>query len=233
MKNFLLWSILGAVVVGGVALYMIFATGGEEAVVTDASSEVAAVDESANEVAVPKSGTDSLSALLALGQNLECTISYAPEVTGGVKTEGTYFTSRGRMRGDFVVETNGTEAVSSVIIDNDSMYSWSLIEGQKYGMKMTLSELETAQTDDTAPEANQAVPLDEAVTYSCKPWASVDGSIFNPPTDIVFTDYSDVVNMGMEFGTSYGEGGAMNACAMCDQASGEERTQCLAMMSCE
>lgn len=232
MKNILLLSIGGAVVVGGVALYMIFG-GAPEEVATTTGSEVTAEEEANEEVTGPTSGTDSLSALLAFGQNLECTITYTPDVVGEPETEGTYFTSRGRMRGDFVVESMGTQAVSSIILDNEMMYSWSEIDGQKYGMKMTLSELETSQTDDSAPEANAAVPLDESVRYSCKPWVNVDGSIFEPPTDIIFTDYSNVVNMGMEFGTSYEGGAEMDPCAMCDQAEGDARAQCRAMMSCE
>lgn len=232
MRNILLLSIGGAVVVGGAALYMIFGGVPEEAT-TATGSEVSIEQDTNKEVTGPTSGTDSLSALLALGQNLECSITYEPKTINEPATEGTYFTSRGRMRGDFLVESTGSQAVSSIIIDDENMYSWTEIDGQKYGMKMTLSELEISQSDDTVPEANEAVPLDESVRYSCKPWVSVDGSIFEPPTDIIFTDYSDVVNMGMEFGTSYEGGAEMDACAMCDQAEGEARAQCRAMMACE
>jgi hypothetical protein len=231
MKNILLLSIGGAVVVGGVALYMIFGTAPSE-VTTTTGTEISAEEEKNDTVTTPLSGTDSLSALLALGQNLECTITYTPNVAGEAATEGTYFTSRGRMRGDFIVESMGTQVVSSIIMDADTLYSWSEIEGQKYGMKMTLSEFETAKTDDSVPEANEAVPLDEYVQYSCKPWVAVDGSIFVPPNDIIFTDYSAVVNMGMEFGTTYEDGSPADACAMCDQATGEARAQCRAMLSC-
>ncbi|KKT80136.1 MAG: hypothetical protein UW75_C0005G0013 [Parcubacteria group bacterium GW2011_GWF2_44_8] len=232
MRNILLLSIGGAVIVGGVALYMIFGTAPEEVTTTD-GGEVTTEEQTNEEVKIPMSGNGSLSALLAFGQNLECSIEYTPQVEGGAATQGTYFTSRGRMRGDFVVDSMGTQMVSSMIIDDESMYSWSEIDGQKYGMKMTLSELETSQTDDTAPEANEAVPLDESVKYNCKPWVNIDGSIFEPPTDIIFTDYSAVVDMGMEFGTSYEGGAGADACAACDQATGEARTQCRAMMSCE
>ena len=232
MKNILLLSIFGAVVVGGVALYMIFGTAPDKATTTE-GGEVSTQEQTNNEVAKPMSGMGSLSSLLAFGQNLECSIVYTPQIEGGAATEGTYFTSRGRMRGDFVVDSMGTQAVSSIIIDDEHMYSWSEIEGKKYGMKMTLSELQTSQTDDSAPEANEAVPLDESVKYNCKPWATVDGSIFEPPRDIIFTDYSAVVNMGMEFGTTYEGGANGDACAACDQATGEARTQCRAMMSCE
>lgn len=232
MRNLLLLSIGGAVVVGGVALYMIFGTQTEKALTTD--GEQMETEEQTNEaVAKPMSGTGSLTSLLAFGQNLECSIQYTPKVAGAASTEGTYFTSRGRMRGDFVVESMGTQMVSSIIIDEKDMYSWSEIDGQKYGMKMTLSELETSQKDDNAPEANEAVPLDESVKYSCKPWVNVDGSVFEPPTDIIFTDYSAVMNKGMEFGTTYEGGEDMDPCAVCDEASGQDRVQCRAMMSCE
>jgi hypothetical protein len=231
MKNILLLSILGAVLVGGVALYMIFSTTPDNAIISNGTD--ASTQEQVNEpITSPTSGTDSLSALLELGQNLECSIVYTPRVAGEAATEGTYFTSRGRMRGDFIIDSMDTQIVSSMILDAGTMYSWSEIEGKKYGMKMTISELETSRAYDSVPEANAAVPLDEFVKYSCKPWVAIDGSIFVPPSDIIFTEYRDMINMGMEFGTTY-EGGGADACSMCNHATGEARAQCRAMMSCD
>jgi len=232
MKNILLFSIVGAVVVGGIALFMIFSSDSEKNVKTD-GAEIVQKEKVAEETMLPLTGMDSLSAIMALGQNLECTITYNPQVDDESVIEGTYFTSRGRMRGDFVVESMGSQLVSSVILDTEAMYSWSEIEGNKYGMKMTLSELQNAQADDSLPGANEAVPLDEVVSYDCKPWLVVDGSIFVPPNDIIFTNYGDMINMGMEFGNIYEGGEAMSSCEICDQATGEARAQCRVMMSCE
>lgn len=234
MRNILLLSIGGAVVVGGVALFMLFGTEPVPSQTTE-NNEVAESEAEVETVSAPFSGTDTMQALLARGENLECTISY--QVNGGtdITTEGSYFTSRGRMRGDFIVNSQGIEAVSSIILANDMMYSWTDVAGQRYGMKMSTAEFETAQTDETVPDAQEAVPMDAQVSYECKPWVAVDGSIFEPPTDIVFTEYSSAMNAGMEFGTVYEGGVEMGAeqCAMCDELDGAAAAQCRAMLSCE
>jgi hypothetical protein len=73
-----------------------------------------------------------------------------------------------------------------------------------------------------------------AVSYNCKPWVALDGSVFEVPTDVIFKDYKDLVNVGMEYGTSYGEGApAASQCAACDELSGTEKAQCRALLSCD
>jgi hypothetical protein len=236
MRNFLLLSIGGAVVVGSIALYMLFGDSGTTAVETETAVPVSEVEDEAKPVSTPIAGTDTLQSLLELGENLECTITYQIEGEADMTTEGTYFTSRGRMRGDFLVESMGTTALSSMILSEDTMYSWTEIEGGKYGMKMTLSEFEATQTDETTPDAQEAVPFDAQVKYTCKPWVNIDGSIFEPPTDIIFTDYSAAMNTGMEFGTVYEGAAGVNVeqqCAMCSELEGAAAAQCRTMLACE
>ncbi len=144
-------------------------------------------------------GEGSLDSLANRGENLECSILYKKDDVSGQALEGTYFTSLKRMRGDFMMPEGG---VSSVIVQDGFMYTWSVIEGQKYGMKVNLDELKKANASST-PDTREPVPLESNVTYDCKPWNSVDGSIFVPPTDVVFTEFSDVMNGGMEYGTIY------------------------------
>lgn len=234
MRNILLVSIGGAVLVGAVAVYMLLRPQAEP-VQNGNQTPAAAVETEAETVPMPFSGTDTMEALLARGQNLECTISYQMTGEANMTTEGTYFTSRGRMRGDFVVNSMGTQVVSSMIMANDMMYSWTEMDGQRYGMKMSLSEFEAAEADESTPDAQEAVPLDAQVSYECKPWVNVDGSIFEPPSDIVFTEFSAAMNAGMEFGTVY-EGGVPSTasqCAMCDELDGAAAAQCRTMLACE
>lgn len=144
-------------------------------------------------------GEGSLDLLANRGENLECSILYKKDDISGQTLEGTYFTSLKRMRGDFIMPEGG---VSSVIVQDGFMYTWSIIEGQKYGMKVNLDELKKAKAS-TTPDTREAVPLEANVKYDCEPWNNVDGSIFEPPTDIIFTEFSDVMNGGMEYGTIY------------------------------
>lgn len=233
MKKILWGGVVLALIVGILALVMLFRDDTKEAV-TSPESVPAAQNETSKEV-TPVAGTDTLQSLLALGQNLECTISYAMENEGvSSVTEGTYFTSRGRMRGDFLIPGMEGSAVSSMILADGIMYTWTEIEGEKYGMKIDLSDLEQSKSANGAPEVHEAVPLDTAVSYNCKPWVALDGSVFEVPTDVIFKDYKDLINVGMEYSTSYEEsaGGAAQ-CAACDQLSGTEKAQCRAFMSCE
>ncbi len=233
MKKILWGGVVLALIVGTLALVMLFKTNTKEAVPVPVEQPI--VQNEANQKQLPVAGVDTLEALLALGQNLECAISYAQqnEVVSTV-TEGTYFTSQGRMRGDFMVPDMVDGAVSSMILTDGVMYSWTEIEGEKYGMKISLSDLEQSKRTESAPGAHETVPFDSKVSYNCKPWVALDGSVFEVPTDIIFKDYKDIVNVGMEYGTSYEEGdGGAAQCAACEQLAATEKAQCRAFLSCE
>jgi hypothetical protein len=233
MKKILWGGVVLALIVGTLALVMLFRNDTKEATMPPQSAPV--VQNETSKVVTPVTGTDTLQSLLALGQNLECTISYAMNnAVVSTVTEGTYFTSRGRMRGDFIIPGVAGSAVSSMILTDGIMYTWTEIEGEKYGMKITLSDLEQSKSSDSAPDVHETVPLDMAVSYNCKPWVALDGSVFEVPTDVIFKDYKDLVNVGMEYGTSYGEGApAASQCAACDELSGTEKAQCRALLSCD
>lgn len=228
MHKFLWLSIFSAVVVGGGAVYLLISdrtvTEQQEAKVED----VEIVEERAE---VPVIGQGTLGDLLALAQNLECTIDYQKDVV----VSGTYFTSQGKMRGDFVVPSDQGEIISSLIMRDNTMYTWSEINGQKYGMQFDLAELAVAKETGKAPETREPVPIDAAVNYDCKPWVQVDGSIFEPPSDIIFQDFSNILNQGMEFGTIYEEtNGAASQCELCAKVpAGEGRDECMAAFSCQ
>ncbi len=157
-------------------------------------------------------GKGSLNSLLSRGENLECSITYQNATASDSEINGSYFVSQNRMRGDFIVMDNGKQMVSSMITKDNMMYNWSEIDGQKFGMKVDMTELKKAEAS-TTPDTHEPVPTDADVQYECKPWNNVDGSIFEPPTDIIFRDFSNVMNTGMEYGNIY-EGEEMDMEAM-------------------
>ncbi|USN87760.1 MAG: hypothetical protein H6779_05175 [Candidatus Nomurabacteria bacterium] len=148
-------------------------------------------------------GQGTLNDLLMRNENLECTIKYKKDDVSAGVVEGSYFTSQERLRGDFVFTDSGMQIVSSMIMKDGVMYTWSEIDGQKYGMKMMVGEVE-----DSEVETREAVPLDKNVEYDCHPWMNVDSSIFEEPKDIIFRDFGDVTNTGMEYGNIYNNGEA-------------------------
>jgi hypothetical protein len=179
-------------------------------------------------------GTGSMDYLMSRGENLECNIIYEAAGVGGQAIEGTYFTSRERLRGDFLVPDAGAGAVSSMIIKDNEMYTWTEINGEKYGMKVDLDTLNKTKESEDNLQVKEAVPLDAAIKYDCKVWENVDGSVFEAPTDIIFKDFAEIRNTGMEFGTSYEEAsGNVDKCAVCKQLSGSEKAQCLSALSCQ
>jgi uncharacterized protein YxeA len=145
------------------------------------------------------SGIDTLASLQAQGKDLECQVVY--EQTGEARpTEGTYFTSKGNLRGDFVVPAPdlGGTIVSSMIVGGSSMYVWSKIGDDTFGFKSDI-------TNDAEIDSNEPVPLDAQVKYTCTEWENVDGSVFIPPADVTFKDLGAVINAGMEYGVMEGE----------------------------
>lgn len=204
MKKILLVSIIIALLAGTWAVFQIFSD--DSIVKEDPTTTIPVVVENKPaKTFTATSGTSSINALLALGEDMECSISHHVEGSAEASTEGTLFTSQNRMRGDFLIPEMGADAVSSMISQKGDLYFWTEIGGKKNGMKISLNELSTTKKNDNTPEAGEVIPLDELVTYQCKPWLIVDGSIFEPPTDIIFTNYGDVISTGMEYGTVYEE----------------------------
>jgi hypothetical protein len=144
----------------------------------------------------PFSGVDSLSALLEQGKSLECQMRFEQTQEKDV-IEGTFFTDKGKLRGDFLVpapEFGGT-ITSSMIVDGDTLYVWSAINGDLLGFTTSLKDRDTNVT------TKEPVPLDTSVKYTCTEWTEVDGSVFVPPTQVKFVDTKDAVKAGMEYGT--------------------------------
>jgi hypothetical protein len=125
--------------------------------------------------------------------------------------------------------------VSSVILKDQVLYSWSEIDGETYGMKISMEAMNKQKETGQGPDTREPVPLDAPVNYSCKAWPAVDGSIFEPPSNVIFKDYADVVNTGMEFGTVYDEVGGQSAqCALCEKVeAGPGKDECRKAFSCQ
>lgn len=226
---------------GGFVLWQLFSIETPEPATSNQPAPATTTTSESRDVEAPLAGTGTLATLLERGQALECTISYAPETDEAVAVEGTYFVAGEDMRGDFVTtDAAGEEYVASMIKDADTLYTWSDIEGETYGMRIDLEALPEESAASEQPDTREPVPLDAQVSYDCEPWGNVDRSVFEPPRDVVFTDYSDILDGGMEFGTVYGEaaagsGGAearADACASCEQLPAEARTQCRAALGC-
>lgn len=232
MKKTLIFSIIGALIVGVIALLLIFRThqGVDNVNNQNSVNNLETGNQQTNESI---QGRGSLNSLLALTKSLECTIEYSAS-SAEKAISGSYFVSAGKMRGDFIIPSESGDIVSSMIMANDMLYSWSKIDGQSYGMKMTINENQEIKNEVNTPDSHEAVPLEAEVNYNCKPWLIVDASIFEPPADVLFKEYDTAVKSGMEYGTVYDEASTTQSpCALCEQVpAGEGRTQCKANFKC-
>lgn len=197
MKKTLIVSVVVAVLAVLFAWVSIFGT--KKDVQTNENVEQVSVEGVGEPEGKQFSGIDTLTSLQAQGKDLECQVVYE-QVGEGVPIEGTYFTSKGNLRGDFMVpapDFNG-KIVSSMIVGGSSMYVWSKIGGDTFGFKSDI-------TNDTKVDSNEPVPLDAEVKYTCTEWENVDGSVFVPPADVTFKDLGATINAGMEYGVLEGE----------------------------
>jgi hypothetical protein len=206
MKNIGILSVLALVLVG-FGYFTLFATPANETA-SNAAKEQAAFSVESEQAEVvqkiePRKGVGSLDSLRLLNENLECKISYTPSEESSV-IEGTYFVSKGNMRGDFLIPSPDLsgQVLSSMIIEGTTMYVWSEIEGETYGVKMPLSLL-----SDNSIETNEPVALDVDVAFDCVEWEYVDTTVFIPPSDTLFQDTSSLLGSGMEYGTLYEQQG--------------------------
>lgn len=243
MKKLFLGSLAIALVLGGIVWYQLRDTSDTGTVV-----EVPA-EETDSEVhvpeAVPMAGTESFRTLIAKPGNLECAITTEGGTTDTMT--GTYFASNGLIRADVLVAgaVSGTpeSTVTSMVVTPDTLYTWAIIEGEGYGVKSVFPD-QTLSTAKPEPGKQTPIDFDGQVTYDCKPWEVVDTSIFEPPSTIIFKDFSATIGAGMEDGTIYPEGQTGPAltpedmhsgdpCALCDKvALGEGQDQCRANFKC-
>jgi hypothetical protein len=148
------------------------------------------------------SGFGTMNELLSRESNLECQIT---TIENSATSEGTFFVADNKIRGDFITESPDLSGVgvSSIIVVDNTMYVWTELGGESYGVKAQLK----SESEEAMP-TQEPVKLDERVKYACKKWEPVDQSVFIPPSDVLFQDLSQVLQEGMEYGTVYEEGTA-------------------------
>ena len=202
-KNIVLISIIVAVIIGFGYFTLLSSPASETASQLAKEQAELAVENTQNSEDLPevepKQGVGTLDSLRLLNEDLECKIMFEPK-DNSAKVEGTYFVSEGKMRGDFLTESPDLsgQVLSSMIIDGDNMFIWSEIDGEVYGIKMSVS-----QVGNSSLPSNEPVSINDDVNYDCVPWKEVDGTVFLPPGSILFRDIDELMRGGMEYGTVY------------------------------
>lgn len=165
--------------------------------------------------------------LMKMNKTLKCTYSNDTE---GTKINGSTYVSGKRMRTDFESkDSQGNMMTSHMISDGKWIYSWSSAAPQ--GFKMSLADAENKNANGESPVAaanidQKATAFNDAFDYKCTPW-SEESSKFNTPSDVQFTDFSEMMK-----GLNSGKGNAM--CVSCNYAQSEEdKAACKKQFNCE
>jgi len=183
----------------------------------------------------------SLADFFSMTGSLKCTFSDNTD-----NSSGTVYVAVGKMRGDFQRTDSGKTHASHMINDGQFVYYWT--DGEKTGYKMSLASVKNemgkamgnAMKSSGGDQSQQQGPdMKKQSNYSCGPWAA-DKTLFTPPTDVTFTDYTSMMQGAMKsIPTSNPKEGMnaeqkQNACAACNQVpAGAMRTQCLTQLKCQ
>lgn len=164
--------------------------------------------------------------------NVPQTCTYVDQ-TEGSDTRGTTYIAGGKIRSDSDSIINDKTMSTHMIVDGNTSYTWT--DGQNTGFKMTLNS-EDFEKDESVgattnpPTGRQTVNFNKVIDYKCGNW-KVDNSMFTPPADISFTDFSTMVKpKGNSTSTPQGNS---NSCSACDNLTDEAKTNCRTALKCD
>ncbi|MEK7581318.1 MAG: hypothetical protein AAB512_03470 [Patescibacteria group bacterium] len=173
---------------------------------TKSSDEIAQKQDSKSQESGTSVSKSSIKSLLGGGKNVNCKITY-PENGGS----GNIYVSDKKFRGDFVTSVGGKSTETHVISDGEFMYSW-------YGTTGTKFKVDAVGAPSPAASAQpQSADLDKQVDMDCSSWG-VDGSKFTVPTDVKFTDLSEMMKTQQSAPTG-GAAPATSGKSYCDAIS--------------
>lgn len=163
--------------------------------------------------------------LIKLGKTLKCTYSTD---TQGTSMSGTSYIAGKNMRGDFEsTDPTGNKIQSHMISDGTWAYTWTSASPQ--GFKMNISDAESKTSTPSASGSTNGQNLDafkNNVDFNCNPWIE-DASLFQVPSDIKFTDFSESLK-------NINSGGTGATCAACDFAQNEtDKAACKKQLGCQ
>lgn len=173
-KNLLVGLVVGGVVVVGGGYYLM---GAKTAQAPEEAGAQTAETTSVVESAQAGKFTGSVADLAMRGGSWKCTVdaSTAQSISAGVT-----YVSDGKVRGDFTTNVQGYGSVEShLIVDGDTVYTWSSAMPQGMKTKMVAQGAGGAATSGQGADANQAY------AYDCQPWTA-DVSLFVPPATVTF-----------------------------------------------
>lgn len=153
------------------------------------NASVTSPDTSTTENSLPASNSTqetTLAKLLANDKSITCTFSFSNDTS---TFNGTgYFANGKNMRVNYSGQVDGKDTDFSTIVSGDTNYFWN--NETKQGVKSTIDPA-TLQPTNESTSTNNGIDPDEDIKFDCKDW-KVDTAMFNPPTNVTFTDFSNI-----------------------------------------
>jgi len=167
----------------------------------------------------------SLKSLMTSAIPQTCTFTSQKQAT----TNGTIYISGGKLRGDFTSTNQGQTINGHMLVDSGYSYIWTDLN--KRGMKVAVTEGQTSGST-----TSQGMDLNQAVSYTCKPWVP-DASKFTLPTDITFMTFTMpkvAAPSGATASGSSSSGGAVTTpCSACDSLPVAAQSVCKTQLHCQ
>lgn len=196
------------------------------------------VTQAAQPTQTEKTSFSSLKDLLTQGVSQQCAYAYTDEKTG--KSEGVMFIANGKVRGSFsLTDPKGVVTTGNMINDGAFSYTWN--DTTKQGMKIAITEELKKKGEELIKDNPQVAEMNKKIDYRCKTWTA-DVSKFNPPTNIPFTDLSQMmeklntlpkVTVPPITTTTDTESSTAEQCAICDTLPTEAQASCRTSLKCE
>jgi hypothetical protein len=169
------------------------------------AAKTATVQEAPTATPTPKTETakTALKELLAGGKVQKCTWS---AVENGNDVSGTLYVSGKKFRQESVTTDSKTKALSQnySLGDGETVYTWGAMMGGR-GVKISMASLENMVTGTPSGTPSQVnAVLDQQYQYQCQPWTA-DESQFVPPTNITFSDMSQLIKNMQQLENKYGK----------------------------
>lgn len=180
---------LGAAVILGVGAYFLTRSSSPSPTspATKAESWTVRNEQTTAEELTGRELTTTIPDIIGRGQSLECdwkmpVAGENPFHTGKLWTTG----SKGRSH--VTANISGMAMEANAVYQGDAVYTWTMVGGQKMGMKFSPSKLEEMNSSMTPQQKQQAEQIRQSMIFNCKPWAA-DDTKFVLPQDIEFKEY--------------------------------------------
>jgi ABC-type Na+ efflux pump permease subunit len=161
--------------------------------------------------------TKSLKDLVLQGKAMKCSFK-------NDNSQGTFYVADQKVRGDISAVVNGKDFKNHTVIMDKTSYTW--LEGEKTGFKMTASE-NTTPTENLTPEQKQeTVNMEAKMNYTCVNW-NKDNSYFELPKDVSFSDLSSLIPSAKIIPSTKVD------CSICDKLPEANRAQCKTSLGCK